>query len=235
MLRSKDAGDLSLAVKNSGIEIETKALKDDGSFEGYGSVFGVVDSYGEVVEPGAFIGSLAKRKARGIKMLWQHDMTQPIGIYEDVAEDAKGLWVKGRLLKDVSPRAAEAYGLLKAGALDGLSIGYRVLKSEPHKDRPQILRLTELDLREVSVVTFAANERARVESVKSGPMMDFARRLRDGDPPPIKEFEDVLREAGIPKSMATAIASVGYAKAVRRESESEDAGTAFLTALLRKA
>src|SRR5437868_2730757 len=109
-----------LQTKNSGLALEIKAVSDDGTFEGYGSVFGVIDSYREVVKPGAFMNSLAKRKARGVKLLWQHDPEQPIGVYEDLAEDSKGLWCKGRLLKDVSSKAAEAYGLLKEGALDGL-------------------------------------------------------------------------------------------------------------------
>lgn len=225
MFRTKDTGG-TLATKNSAVEIDVKKIKDDGTFEGYGSVFGNVDSYREVVEPGAFVGSLAKRKPRGIKMLWQHDSSQPIGVYDDMAEDAKGLWVKGRLLIDVSPRAKEAYGLLREGALDGLSIGYRTVKAEPHPDKAGVTRLTELDLREVSVVTFAANERARVETIKS--------IITGGELPTVREFEEFLRDAGgFSKSLAAAIACKA-APHLRRESEAKASDpAAFLQALLR--
>jgi HK97 family phage prohead protease len=188
-------------TKDSGVPLDVKAVSDDGTFEGYGSIFGNVDSQGEVVEPGAFTAGLvdAKRKGRTVKMLWQHDPMQPIGVWDDLAEDAKGLYVKGRLLKDVSARASEAYGLLKAGALDGLSIGYRTLDAEPDASRPNILRLVKLDLREVSIVTFAANERARVDSVKH--------ILAAGELPTVREFEGALRELGLSKAKAAAIAA----------------------------
>ncbi len=224
MLKLKELGGLSLAVKNSAVALDVKALKEDGTIEGYGSVFGVVDSDREVVEPGAFIGSLAKRKARGIKLLWQHDPSQPIGVWEDLAEDSKGLWGRGRLLKDVSPKAAEAYGLLREGALDSLSIGYREIKTEPHKEKPGVTRLLELDLREVSVVTFAANDRARVETVKS--------ILAGGELPTVRQFEEHLRDAGFSKSQAAAIASKA-APHLRRESEAKASdAAAFMQALL---
>lgn len=191
-----------LMTKNSGIPLNVKALSEDGTFEGYGSIFGNVDSYGEIVESGAFTASLAeaKRKGRKVKLLWQHNPDQPIGVWDDIAENNKGLYVKGRLLKDVCGQASEAYGLLKEGALDGLSIGYRVIEAAPHPDKQGILSLKKLDLREVSIVTFAANERARVESVKH--------ILAAGELPTVREFEDFLRDAGgFSKTLAAAIAS----------------------------
>ena len=190
-----------LLTKNSELPLEVKALSDDGTFEGYGSIFGNVDSYGEIVEPGAFTASLvdARRKGRTVKMLWQHDPQQPIGVWGDLAEDNKGLYVKGTLLKEASPRAAEAYGLLKAGALDGLSIGYRVVEAAPHADKQGVLSLKKLDLKEVSIVTFAANDRARVDSVKH--------TLAAGIVPTVREFEDLLRDAGFSKRLAAAIAT----------------------------
>jgi hypothetical protein len=119
-------------------------------------------------------------------------------------------------------RADEALIMLKAGAIQGMSIGYREVDVEPADGGPR--KLVKLDLLEASIVSFPANRRARVDSVKGdGMMTDFARRLRDGDPPSIKEFEDVLREAGVPKAMAVQIASVGYAKAVRSDSEGGEA------------
>jgi len=191
-----------LMTKVSGIPLEVKALGDAGEIEGYGSIFGNVDSYGEMVMPGAFSPSLveARRKGRSVKMLWQHNPDQPIGVWDDLAEDSKGLYVKGRLLIEDSAQAKEAYGLVKAGAMDGLSIGYRLLESEQHSDKPNVLTLTKVDLREVSLVTFAANERARVENVKH--------ILAAGEVPTVREFEEFLRDAGgFSKRLAAAIAS----------------------------
>lgn len=218
-------------MKTKDFALQVKDLSEDGTFTGYGSVNGNVDSYGERVMPGAFAGSLAKHKRDGtnVLMLWQHNPNEPIGIWEDLAEDAKGLWGKGRLIMEVQ-KAREVHALMKANAIGGLSIGYREIKATPDGN---VRNLEELDLREISPVSFPANRRARIEAVKSERMEEFARRLRDGDPMPIKEFEDILREAGVPKSMATQIASVGYAKAALGEPEGEkaDDATAFLTAL----
>lgn len=190
-----------IQTKNSGVPLEAKAVSDAGTIEGYASVFGNVDSYGEIVEPGAFAESLVKSRQQGrkIKMLWQHDPHQPIGVWDDLAEDSKGLWVKGRLLVEQSPKAREAHGLLQAGALDGLSIGYRTLKAEPKSGKPGVMSLLKLDLLENSVVTFAANERARVEVVKS--------ILEGGGNLTVREFEGLLREAGFSKAKAAVIAS----------------------------
>ena len=189
-----------LQTKNSGIPLDTKDVDDAGTIEGYASIFGNVDSYGEIVEPGAFAKSLEKsaRTGRKIKMLWQHDPHQPIGVWDELAEDKKGLKVRGRLLIDQSPKAREAHGLQQAGALDGLSIGYRTIKAAPKEGKQGVLSLIELDLLENSVVTFAANERARVEVVKS--------ILAGGAVPDVREFEGFLREAGFSKSLAAAIA-----------------------------
>jgi HK97 family phage prohead protease len=222
----KTKGAPAFATKDFALNV--KELKDDGTFEGYGSIFGNVDSYGEKVMPGAFVESLARHRREGtsVLMLWQHNPDDPIGVWEDLAEDAKGLWGRGRLVRGVQ-RADNAYALLKAGALQGLSIGYREVETQPDGNNRL---LKKLDLLEISVVSFPANRRARVEAVKSERMDEFARRLRDGDPPPVKEFEDILREAGVPKALAVQIASVGYAKAIRSESEgkaNEQAGEAL--------
>jgi HK97 family phage prohead protease len=216
---------MSFMTKNSGVPLDVKAVADDGTFEGYGSIFGNVDSYGEVVEPGAFTASLvdARRKGRSIKMLWQHNPDQPIGVWDDLAEDSKGLYVKGRLLRDVSPLAAEAYGLLKAAALDGLSIGYRVVEAAPHPDKQGILSLRKLDLKEVSIVTFAANDRARVESVKH--------ILAAGEVPTVRQFEEFLRDAGgFTKTLAAAIAGKA-APHLRGEPEAKATDAEFIRRL----
>lgn len=221
-------------MKTKDFPLQVKALDDAGTFEGYGSVFGNVDSYGEKVMPGAFADSLARHKRNGTKplMLWQHDPYAPIGVWDDLAEDGKGLWGKGRLLPGVQ-KSDEAQILLKAGAIQGLSIGYREMDVEP-SNGAEPRKLLKLDLLEVSIVSFPANARARIDSVKGeswGRLEEFARALRDGEPRPVKEFEDLLREAGVPKAMAVQIASVGYAKAVRSESEGKASDDEALRAL----
>lgn len=206
-------------MKTKDFALHVKDVSDDGTFEGYGSIFGNADSYGEIVMPGAFAKSLAKhaKEKTSPLMLWQHNWEHPIGVWDELEEDAKGLKGKGRFIRGVQ-KADEAYLLAKNGAVRGLSIGYREIRTEPDGNNRKLL---ELDLMEISPVSFPANRRATITAVKSERMDEFARRLRDGEPMPVKEFEDILREAGVPKAMAVQIASVGYAKAIRSESEGE--------------
>ncbi|NEX44752.1 HK97 family phage prohead protease [Pseudotabrizicola algicola] len=131
--------------------------------EGYASLFGVKDQGGDVVQAGAYRASLSRLMAKGgkVKMLWQHDPAEPIGVWDEVREDALGLWVKGRILTEVS-RGREAAALLAAGAIDGLSIGYRTVKAE--RDGKGQRLLSELELWEVSLVTFPMLSEARVQA-----------------------------------------------------------------------
>lgn len=133
---------------------------------GYASLFGKRDQGGDVVQAGAYMASLARLTAAGrrVKMLWQHDPAQPIGVWDEVREDATGLWVKGRILADVE-KGREAAALLAAGAIDGLSIGYRTLKALRDGAGRQ---LAELDLWEVSLVTFPMLPEARVAAKGAG-------------------------------------------------------------------
>jgi HK97 family phage prohead protease len=141
------------------------AVEADGTFAGYASLFGKPDLGRDVVLPGAFAASLAKRGAGGIKMLFQHDPNQPIGVWSEVREDGRGLFVKGRLTAGVA-RAREVLSLMRAGALDGLSIGYRTVRGRTDQ-KTGIRSLIEVDLWEISVVTFPMLPEARVSSVKS--------------------------------------------------------------------
>jgi len=153
----------------SGLEVkfcrfgEEIAVDDDLTISGYASLFGQADQGGDVVVQGAYAASLkALRDAgRSVKMLWQHDPGTPIGYWEEIREDDRGLWVKGRLLEDVA-KGREAAHLIAAGAIDGLSIGYRTKKAS--KDSAGRRRLEEVELWEVSLVTFPMLAEARVEA-----------------------------------------------------------------------
>ena len=174
----------------------------EGTFEGYASLFNVEDLSHDIIAPGAFAGSLAKRGAAGVKLLFQHDPAEPIGVWLDIAEDARGLKVKGRLTLDVA-RAREVLSLMKAGALEGLSIGFRTEKGA-RDTRSGVRRLTKIDLWEISIVTFPMQPGARVTAVKSGV---FA----GNKPLTEREFERFLtREAGLKRSEAVALMRSGF-------------------------
>lgn len=194
--------------------LEVKSIDEQGVFEGYGSVFGVEDHYRDVVEPGAFAKSLAKWRARDKfpALLWQHETDKPIGVYEDMAEDERGLYVRGRLLIDGVALAREAWALLKAGAIGGLSIGYRAVSEE--RDKSGVNRLKEIDLWETSLVTFPANEAAAVTGIKT-----------------IRDFEKFLRDSGFSKREAVRIASNGFDRRDAGEETDAEAAEAIKAAL----
>ena len=152
----------NLQTKTAAFEVK-KEPDEDGTFEGYASVFDVVDQGMDVVAKGAFTKSLGS--GRKVKMLWQHDSGKVIGVWDEMREDERGLYVKGRLLKDVA-LGREAMALMRAGAIDSMSIGYRTVEAIPEAGG-RVRKLTELELFEVSVVTFPMNESARVTDVKS--------------------------------------------------------------------
>jgi HK97 family phage prohead protease len=143
---------------------------------GYASLFGAVDQGNDVVEAGAYAASLEalERRSGAVKMLWQHDPSQPIGVWDEVREDATGLWVKGRVLDSVA-KGREAIALIAAGAIDGLSIGYRTRKATKNSRGQRLL--TELELWEVSLVTFPMLPSARITGKSEDPDLD--RSLRD--------------------------------------------------------
>jgi uncharacterized protein len=177
-------------------ETESDAM----TFEGYGAVFGNVDAVGDVIAPGAFVESLTEAEKSGVwpSMLLQHggffgdDMT-PIGVWDEIAEDGKGLRVKGRLAD--TPRGKEIHTLLKMEprpAINGLSIGFRV-KEFTRRTKPEEPRrtLTKVDLLEISPVTFPTNPKARITSVKSIDDLDG-----------LADVESFLREAGMSRTEA---------------------------------
>jgi Escherichia/Staphylococcus phage prohead protease len=193
-----------------------------GTFEGYGAVFGNVDSYGDVIQKGAFKETLKDwNKSKKLPpMLVQHggwmmtDMDAlPVGMWEAMSEDDTGLHVKGRLINLDTERGKTIHGAMKEGALDGMSIGYRAkefaLGTKPDEPRRT---LKKIDLMEVSVVTFPANGKARVSAVKSA-----------SDIKTIREFEEWLRDAGcFSNAQAKAIASRGFKASDPRDEDDAD-------------
>ena len=179
-----------------------KRLEDDGSFEGYGSVFGLRDSFGDVVAKGAFERTL--KEDHRPALLWQHNTDQPIGIYTEIREDDIGLFVKGKFTEGVT-LADEALLLLKAGALDGLSIGFQTKRSDLDEETGD-RTILEVKLFEVSLVTFPANEAARVTDVKARPTE--------------REMETILRDAGFSRADAKRIVAATHPiHATQRDAE----------------
>ncbi|HEV7259724.1 MAG TPA: HK97 family phage prohead protease [Bosea sp. (in: a-proteobacteria)] len=154
-----------LARESKFLPLPPARIRPDGLFEGYASLFGIADLGKDVVEPGAFRDSLTRRGPGGIKLLWQHDPAEPIGRWISLTEDARGLFVRGRLSLAVG-RAREIHALMREGAVDGLSIGFR---SERARTEPRsgLRRLERIDLWEISIVTFPMLPQARVSNVKA--------------------------------------------------------------------
>ena len=189
------------------VPFKIKAVSEDGLFSGYGSVFGVIDSYKEVVAPGAFSESLSQRTPA---LLWQHRSGEPIGVYSALREDQTGLYVEGKLALKTS-RGAEAYELLKMGAISGLSIGF-VTRDDSYDRVTGIRTLKKVDLWEVSLVTFPANDAARISGVKS---IETIESLADA--------EAFLRDAGgLSRREATAL--VSRIKSLRGRGDPDDLG-----------
>ena len=140
------------------------ALGTDGSIEGYASLFGEIDQARDMVMPGAFAQTLQSRGLRRIPMLFQHDPAEPVGVWLELAEDIRGLKARGRLIPDVA-RGRELLALLRAGAIDGLSIGYRTVRGVIDPGT-RVRKLYQVDLWEISIVTFPLLAGARVRAVK---------------------------------------------------------------------
>ena len=204
-----------MKMKRLNSPLEIKALSDKGEFEGYGSVFGVVDSYRDVVVEGAFKSTIAEHKKAGTMpaLLWQHNTTEPIGIYTEIKEDNHGLFMKGELFVDSNvPLADTAYTLLKRGGVGGMSIGYSIPKGgSEFDDDKDVLNLIEVKLWETSIVTFPANPVATVTDVRMG-----------NDYMDLREFEILLkREAGFTRQQVQIIVNEGY-KSITREADGLD-------------
>jgi HK97 family phage prohead protease len=195
-------------IKKLTFHSEVKASGEKGIFTGYGSIFGNEDQGSDIMQKGAFTKSLENRPAGKVKLLYQHKTDEPIGIFEDMYEDAKGLFVKGKLAMGTQ-KGREAYELLKMGALDGMSIGFRAdpEKQGYNESKRGTRTLKEVDLMEISLVTFPMNESALIETVK-------------GNAKNIREWEKILREAG---GLSRTESKIG-AKALSDSLSQRDAG-----------
>ncbi len=195
----------------------------DGVFSGYASLFGQTDLGNDRVLKGAFERSIRERKASGIRMLFQHNPDKPIGVWEELREDDRGLWVRGRIIKDVS-NGAEVLNLMRSGALDGLSIGFKTKIS--NRDRKSGIReIVEADLWEISVVTFPMLPQARVSQVKRA----------DGRLPTVREFERWLtRDAGLTRSQAKSVIAKGFATIASKQ-DAASISSAALAKRIRQA
>lgn len=171
------------------LDFDLKELTTEGEFEGYASTFGNVDQGRDIVEMGAFTKSLSRRPAKKVKMLLYHDTRRPCGVWDSIVEDGKGLKVKGRVLLSTRD-GKDAYELMRAGALDAMSIGYRTLTDE-YDRTANVRRLKELDLFEVSIVSFPMNERATIGAVK-----------QTLSPQQLRELEAALRDGGLSRTDA---------------------------------
>ena len=194
---------------------EIKA-EDEGVFSGYASTFGNVDNGNDIVAKGAFTKSLAERPASKVKLLSQHKTDEPIGIFTEVFEDSKGLFVRGKLALGTQ-KGRETYELMKLGAIDGMSIGFRANpEKQIYNESKRTRTLKEVQLLEISLVTFPMNERAMVQSVKGEKS--------------IREWETILRDAG---GLSRTEAKVG-AKALMDALNHRDDDTKQLADLIYK-
>jgi hypothetical protein len=172
-----------------------------GVITGYGSVFGNVDSWGDVVEKGAFLRTIEQRK---IPILWQHNSDEPIGLWDEISEDDYGLKMRGHLLIDDVAKAREAYALVKSGVVNGLSIGY--IPKDYFYDVENYRHISDVNLYEVSLVTFPANEKAIITDIKSDDLN-------------IRRAEKALVDAGFSHKLAKTILAKGFKSAIVRDEQ----------------
>ncbi len=192
-----------LQKKRLDTSLKVKSVSESGEFSGYGSVFGEKDRHSDIVVRGAFEHSLKEWGERGgmPALLWQHNMHEPIGIYTKMEENEQGLYVEGRLLIDDDPLAKRAHAHMKAGSISALSIGYMLKDWDYDTDKDAFI-LKEIDLWEVSLVTFPANDQARINEVKNA--------LLAGDIPDPRTVEKTLRDVGFSQKQAKVLMAEGY-------------------------
>jgi uncharacterized protein len=215
---------MEMETKDFSFEIKTEDIEPSGIFKGYASMFGgEPDSYGDIVMRGAYSETLSKggRNGNGVAMLWQHDPTKPLGVWKSLVEDSKGLKVEGQLAIGTQ-LGKEAYELMKMGAVKGLSIGYDVNKDDFEvDDRGKVRRLKNINLWEISPVTFPASTRAQITGVKAA--IENAKTER--------ELEKAFRDLGISVHASKYMVSLCKSNLVGRLKPSEKVEKDLLNAL----
>lgn len=201
-------------MERKSIKFEVKS-DSSGVIEGYASRFNEVDRGGDIIVKGAYAETLGRAKP---KMLWQHDPSQPIGVWDEASEDETGLYVRGRIL-DTVEKGREAKSLVEEGVIDGMSVGYRTLRAGRDEKGNRLLQ--KMDLWEVSLVTFPMQDTARIDSIKAA---DMSRR----------EMEALLtQDAGLSRSVARALMDEGM-RAVKAMRGAGDDGLSELAQIMRE-
>ena len=192
------------------LSTDKESAKDDGTFEGYASVFNNKDLGNDVIKQGAFAKSIYDKKPKQIKLLYQHKTDEPIGVIDSLSEDARGLKIKGRLAMGTQ-KGKEAFELMKMGALDSMSIGYKLSPDDyKYSDKLKKRTITNLDLMEISMVTFPMNPKAKITKVKLAEMN-------------VREIEHYLRDVGLmSSSVAKQSANILYKSFNQDLSEQRD-------------
>jgi len=205
-------------------QLQIKAVEETGRFTGYGSVFGNVDLHKDVILPGAFAESLDAHRKKGTMpaMLWQHSMRDVVGLYDDMKEDDRGLYLSGELFINANiPEADKAYTLMSRKAVTGMSIGFNIPKGgETYDKDADVWEISKIDLVEVSIVTYPANPEAQIATVKAA--------LENP-----REFERLLRDAGLTSLQAKRLMSGGYDALLKRDAGEVDNDVEALLAFTR--
>jgi Escherichia/Staphylococcus phage prohead protease len=163
------------------LEFKAAEIGSDGSFTGYGAVFGNLDHHADVISKGAFAANVAAHKDRPVALLWHHNQARPIGTVKSLAEDGTGLLVHGKFSLSTS-EGRNAYGHAKEGSARGLSIGYQVPPGGAERGKGGVRILNRLDVHEISLTPLPANPLARITGVKTmlSSSGDIARVLQQG-------------------------------------------------------
>lgn len=208
-------------TKAGAVPLDLKAVTEEGEFEGYLSTFGNVDRGMDMVMPGAFRRTLKERKLSSIKLLRDHDTRKVIGKWLSMEEDDRGLKVRGKLFAGTVQLATETLALMREGALDAMSIGYRTVKAQ-WDETAGVRQLLDVELWEGSIVTFPMNEMATVDAVKG----DLT----------ITDIERILREGGAPGAFAKLVAIHGFEGATKRLGSHREGGAdaASIAGLIRE-
>ena len=213
-IKDKTWVDNSISVKGQRqiFECQIKTQKDDnGIFEGYASTFGNVDKGNDIVVNGAFKKSLRRRPFNKVKLLYQHRTDEPIGVFNNMKEDKSGLLVEGQLAMGTQ-RGRETFELMKMGALDAMSIGFKAdPRAQVYDEKRRRRYLKDIDLMEVSLVTFPMNDKAVIHAVK-------------GADRTIREWEDLLRDVGDLSRTEAKIGAKAVVDALEKREVSEDFG-----------